>query len=140
MATLINGESVSWAQIQLSILGAPITGFTSVKYTSKREKVNVYGAGSKPVSRGYGRYEYEGSITFLAEEWKNIIAAAPLNDPMEIPYFDVNILFVSTTGLVMRTTWKAAEILENPLDVSEGDTSIAIEVPFVMADIITTVV
>ena len=141
MATLINGESVSWAQVQLTILGAPITGFTSISYNSKREKANVYGAGSKPVSRGYGRYEYEGSITFLAEEWKNIIQASPLGDPLSLGWFDVNILFISpTTGLVMQTTWKAAEILENPIDVSEGDTSINVEVPFIMADIITTVV
>ncbi len=140
MATLINGESVSWAQIQLTILGAPITGITEISYTAKREKVNVYGAGSKPVSRGYGRYEYEGSITFLAEEWKNIISASPNSDPLQLGYFDINILFISpTTGLVMRTTWKASEPLENPISVAEGDTSIPVQVPFVIADIETTV-
>jgi hypothetical protein len=140
MATLINGESVSWAQVQIQLLGAPLTGIRSVKWNAKREKTNNYGAGSKPVSRGYGRYEYEGSITFLAEEWKNIIAASPNSDPLELNYFDVNVLFVSaTTGLVMQCTWKAAEILENPFDVSEGDTMVEIEVPFVIADIqITT--
>lgn len=140
MATLINGESVSWGQIQITILGAVMTGITSVKYNSKREKVNVYGAGSKPVSRGYGRYEYEGSITFLAEEWKNIVKASPNGDPMQLGFFDVNILFVSTTGLTQTITWKSAEPMENPFDVSEGDTSVNIEVPFVIADIIHSVV
>jgi hypothetical protein len=141
MATLINGESVSWAQVQIQLLGAPLTGIRSVKWNTKREKANIYGAGSKPVSRGYGRYEYEGSITFLAEEWKNIVKASPNSDPLSLNWFDVNILFISSqTGLIQKYTWKSAEIMENPIDVSEGDTSIEIEVPFIMADIIAEVV
>ena len=141
MATLINGESVSWAQVQVSLLGAPLTGIREVKWSSKREKVNNYGAGSKPVSRGYGKYEYEGSIKFLAEEWKNIIKASPNGDPLDLPFFDVTILFVSaSSGLIMSTTWKAAEILTNPLDVAEGATMVEVDVNFIMADIVTLVV
>lgn len=141
MATLINGESISWAQVQILFLGAPLTGIREVKYSSKREKVNNYGAGSKPVSRGYGKYEYEGSIKFLAEEWRNIIKASPNQDPLDLPYFDLNIIFLSSiTGLLMTTTWKAAEILNNPLDVAEGATMVEVEVNFIMAEITTVAI
>ena len=141
MATLINGESVTWSQIQLTILGAPMTGIREVKWSSKREKVNNYGAGSKPVSRGYGKYEFEGSIKFLAEEWKNIVKASPNQDPLDLPFFDVNILFVSSsTGLMMNYIWKAAEVLNNPFDSAEGSTMTEIDVTFVIADIQSKIV
>jgi hypothetical protein len=141
MATLINGISISWSQITLSMLGAPITGVRAISWSSKQEKTNNYGAGSKPVSRGYGRVEYEGSITFLAEEFKNLIASAPDGDVLKYPFFDINILFVDpTNGLLMKCVWKAAEFLENNFDASEGDTMIEIEVPFIMADIQLTTV
>lgn len=141
MATLINGISISWSQITLSMLGAPITGVRAISWSSKQEKTNNYGAGSKPVSRGYGRVEYEGSITFLAEEFKNLIASAPDNDVLKYPFFDVQILFVDpTNGLLMKCVWKASEFLENNFDASEGDTMIEIEVPFIMADIQLTTV
>lgn len=131
---------MSWAQITLSLLGAPITGVTNIKYSVTQEKVNVYGAGSKPVSRGRGRKEYSGSITLLAEEFKNILAAAPNGDVLDIPPFDVTILHIGTSGLMQKTVWKYAEMTENSFDVSEGDTSISIEIPFIMADIVTTTV
>jgi hypothetical protein len=131
MATLINGVAVTWSQISIGILGAPITGVRSISWSAKQEKTNNYGAGSKPVSRGLGRIEYEGSITFLAEEWRNIIAAAPQNDPLQIPFFDVQILFKDpSSGLLMKCVWKAAEFMESNFDASEGDTMIEIEAPW----------
>ena len=123
------------------MLGAPITGVRSISYSSKQEKTNNYGAGSKPVSRGYGRVEYEASITFLAEEFKNLLASAPDNDVLKYPFFDVQILFIDpTSGLLMKTVLKSVEFLESNFDASEGDTMIEIECPLLPADIVTTVV
>ena len=141
MATLINGIAVSWSQISITLLGAPLTGVRGISWSAKQEKTNNYGAGSKPVSRGYGRIEYEGSITFLAEEYKNLIASAPDNDVLKYPFFDVQVLFIDpASGLLMKCVWKAAEFLENNFDSSEGDTMIEIEIPFIMADIQLTTV
>ena len=63
MATpLINGINYSWANITVIGLGVPFIGITKIDYNAKQEKTNNYGAGSQPVSRGYGRVEYEGSL------------------------------------------------------------------------------
>lgn len=141
MATLINGVAMSWSQIQLSFLGVPLTGVTGVSFNKKQEKTNNYGIGSKPVSRGYGRETFEGSITMLGEEWRNILAASPDNTITSLPMFDLLILFVDTsTGLSMKTTLKAVDFTESSFDAKEGDTMIPITMPFIFAEIDTLVV
>ena len=141
MPTLINGVAVSWSMIQLPFLGVPLSGVTAVSFSEKQEKTNNYGIGNKPVSRGYGRKTYEGSITMLAEEWKNIIAAAPNGSINDIPFFDLPILFVDpTTGLIMKHILKAVDFTDNKLDAKEGDTMIPIEMPFIFADLASVIV
>jgi len=137
MATpLINGEAVSWGQILLTVLGQPITGVTEISFTSKQEKVNNYGAGVEPVSRGRAKKEYEGSITFLMEEWKNLIAAAPNRDPLDIPAFDISVKWIDTTsGAFLEAVLKAAEFMSHGVDTKSGDTMTEVKVPLVIAKI-----
>lgn len=139
MATpLINGISYGWGNIQLILFGVPVVGVTKIEYKSKQTKENLYGAGYKPVSRGYGKYEYEGSIELYTEEWKRIIAASPSRDPLSIAPFDVIVTFGGLTGNVaFSKDWlKSVEFLENPLSTSEGDTSIKVTIPLIIGDII----
>lgn len=140
MPTLINGVAVAWADIQVPFLGVPLTGVTAINFSEKQEKTNNYGIGNKPVSRGYGRKTYEGSITMLAEEWKNIAAAAPGGSINNIPFFDLPILYVNSTGLYLKVTLKAVDFTEASFDSKEGDTAIPITMPFIMADIETVVI
>ena len=117
-----------------------MTGVTEISWSEKQDKTNNYGIGNKPVSRGYGRITYEGSITLLAEEWKNILAAAPGGSVTKIPSFDLPILFISpTTGLYMKHTLKAVDFMESNFSAKEGDTMIPITIPFIMADVETLV-
>lgn len=134
MATaLINGKAIDWAMITVTMLGGTFTGITKISGKSSQEKTNNYGIGSLPVSRGRGRKTFEGSITFLAEEWKNIIAAAPNNEPLDIPAFEVAITFVDpTAGTVWQTKFLQSEFTEHGFDASEGDTMMEIEVPLIM--------
>lgn len=141
MPTLINGVSVAWAEIQLPFLGTPLTGVTAINWSEKQEKTNNYGIGNDPVSRGYGRKTYEGSITLLAEEWRNIVAAAPFGSILNIPFFDLPILFISpTTGLHMQQTLKSVDFTENTFDTKEGDSMIPITMPFIFSGVEITVI
>lgn len=136
MATpLINGTSYSWADVTLTMLGTPFTGVRAISYKASQEKVNNYGIGSEPVSRGRGRKSYEGSITFLAEEWKNIIAAAPNGEPLDIGAFEISIKWITTSGVVQETKLKFVEFTEHGVDMSEGDTMVEVEVPLVIGKI-----
>jgi hypothetical protein len=137
MATpLINGVSYGWGNIKLTLFGVPVVGITKIDYKSKQTKENLYGAGYKPVSRGYGKYEYEGSIELYTEEWKAIIAASPNRDPLSISPFDILVVFESDKVVFTSDSLKMCEFLENPLSSSEGDTSIKVTIPLIIGDIV----
>jgi hypothetical protein len=137
MATpLINGVSYGWGNITLVLFGVPVVGITKIDYKAKQVKENLYGAGYKPVSRGYGKYEYEGSIEIYTEEWKRIIASSPNRDPLSIAPFDINIVFGGNRVAVDSDVLKMCEFLENPLSSSEGDTSIKVSIPLIIGDIV----
>lgn len=138
MATpLINGVAYGWGNITLVLFGVPVVGITKIKYNAKQNKENLMGAGYKPVARGYGNYEYEGEIEIYTEEWQRIIAAAPGRDPLAIDWFDVQIVFVSTKIATPTVhTLKNVEFMENPLESSQGDTSIKITIPLIIGEIV----
>lgn len=136
MATpLINGINHSWANITVIGLGAPFIGITSIEYKSMQEKANNYGAGSKPISRGYGRVEYEGSIELYLDDWKRIIEASPNRDPLQITPFDIVVVFAGTGILTTTETLRSVEFLENPMTAAEGDTRLLVTIPIIIGDI-----
>lgn len=136
MATpLINGINYSWANITVIGLGVPFIGITSIDYKSMQEKANNYGAGSKPVSRGYGRVTYEGSLELYLDDWKRIIAASPNRDPLQIPAFDISVVFAGTGVLPTTEVLRSVEFLENPMTAAEGDTRLLVTIPILIGDI-----
>lgn len=132
---LINGVSYSWGTIKFAPFGVPVVGILSISFTIKQKKENNYGAGTDPVSRGYGNYEYEGSIELYAEEWKNIIAASPNRDPLQIPWFDIPIIYGNSAATTTQDTLRAVEFLENPFDGKQGDTSLKVKIPLIIGRI-----
>jgi len=136
MATVLrNGINYSWGNITAIVLGQPLFGISKISYKSKQEKTNNYGAGNEPVSRGYGRTEYEASIEIFTDEWKRIIAASPDRNPLLIPAFDISVVFGGDGVLPSTEVLRACEFLENPLDASEGDTKLMITIPLIIAGI-----
>ena len=133
MATpLINGINYSWANISLVLFGVPVAGITKIEYKKSQKKENNYGAGTQPVSRGYGNYEYEGSIELYTEEWKRIIAAAPDRDPMMIPPFEIQVVYSGRGVVTEKDVLKAVEFKQDMLSTSQGDTKMLVTVPLVI--------
>ena len=98
-------------------------------------KTNNYGSGNRPVSRGYGKIEADGSIEIYLEEWKNVIAAAPNRDPLSIPFFDIPITYGDSVANATQDTLRACEFLENPFEAKEGDTALTVKIPLIIAQI-----
>lgn len=132
---LINGSNFSWSSIVLSLFGVPVTGIVSVEYKRKQTKTNNYGAGKKPVSRGYGREEFEGSIELYTDVWKQIIAAAPNRNPLEIPWFNIPVIYGDNAVNVTKDILVAVEFLEDPFTGKEGDTKLTVKIPLIIGDI-----
>ena len=139
MATLINGTSYSWAQITINIQGTPLYGVTALSYSETQEKTNNYGRGSAPTSRGRGRKEYEASMTIRLGELEALRASIASRNLVDIPAFDVTVAFIpnnADTNVPLVHTLKNAEFLSDSVDVSEGDTSIEVDMPLIISEII----
>jgi len=133
---LINGTSYSWANVKLNLFGTPVVGVTAIKYKRKQEKTNNYGAGVKPVSRGYGNEEFEASITLYMEEVRRIMDAAPSKDLLAIPPFQIQVLFGSSALQFRQDNLEMCEFMEFSLDTKSGDSKILIELPLIIADVV----
>lgn len=131
---MINGESYSWSNIDFPLFGQVVEGITEINYKKKQEKTNNYGRGTKVVSRGRGKEEYEGSITVEMKEveWIKIKAAGGL---LNIKPFHIPVVF-SGDGIVMVThTLQFCEFTEVGIETKSGDTTINVNLPLIIGDI-----
>jgi hypothetical protein len=71
----INGNQISWGSIILKIDSERYTGFTSLNYADKRERVKAYGMARHHAPRGRSRGKYTVEPVKLGG-WKGSIAAA----------------------------------------------------------------
>jgi len=134
-APLIGGVAYSWASVTFNLFGVPVKGITNITYNAKQDKTNNYGAGSEPVSRGYGRKTYEGSIEIYLDEWKQVIAAAPSRDPLLIGFFDIAVTYGNSLADATTDMLRAVEFLENPFEAKEGDTKLMVKIPLIIGKI-----
>lgn len=134
--SLINGYSYGWSDIQLSIAGGvPVYDITSIEYSTKRKIENIYGAGSAPVSRGYGNVEYAGSITIKLQELVPLRSIAPFGDITQIPEFTITIAYLDQNLNIIINTLNNVQFMADDLKTKQNDTSIDITIPLVIGSI-----
>lgn len=135
MTPLINGVAYTWSTIGFCLFGIPVAGIVNIEYNRKQEKTNNYGAGTEPVTRGYGRKTYDGSIEIYLDEWKRIIAAAPNRDPLTIGWFDIPVVYGNSVADATTDILRAVEFLEDPFSAKEGDTKLTVKIPLIIGGI-----
>jgi len=135
MTPLINGIAYSWSTIQFTLFGVPVAGITNIEYKRKQTKTNNYGAGQEPVSRGYGKKEYDGSIEIYLDEWKKIINASPNRDPLSIGWFNIPVVYGNSVADITTDVLRGVEFLEDPFTAKEGDTKLTVKIPLIIAQI-----
>lgn len=124
MATpLINGRAYDYAQIQVTILGVPVAGVSAISYSQEQEKVNNFGAGSNPVSRGHGAIDTTASITISMNDVEAIRDVAPNGSLLAIPAFDVSVTFLNAQKVVTHVI-KNCEFTNDGMEATQGDTNI----------------
>lgn len=133
---LINGKSYEWSDIQVVVLGAPITGITNIEYEEKQAMENIYGAGENVVSRGYGKVEPTAKITLKMEEVEGIMSVAPLGRLNKIPEFDIVVLFLDDSLIPRKHVIKNVRFTGNNRKSSTGDTSLDIDLELICSHIL----
>jgi hypothetical protein len=132
---LINGKSYEWADIIINILGIPFAGVTNIEYSETQEMENVYGAGNRPVSRGYGNITATAKVTILMEEVESIQAIAPSGTLQRIPEFDITVAFVDVSLIPRVHTLKNCRFMNNARTSNQGDTSIPVELDLIISHV-----
>lgn len=127
------GVQYGWGNITAILFGSPLVGITKIEYKSTQKKDNLYGFGRDVVGRGYGNFEYTGSLEVYTEEWIKIIKASATGDPLQIPPFNITVVYAGTGVVPVRDVLYNVEFLENPLTSSQGDTSIKVTIPIIFS-------
>ena len=132
---MIDGIQYGWGNITVILFGSPVIGITKVEYKTTQKKENIYGFGRDVIGRGYGNFEYTGSIEIYLEEWIKIINASPTGDALQIPPFNMTVLYSGVGVVPSKDKLYNCEFLESPLTSSQGDTSIKITIPIIFSGI-----
>ncbi len=135
---LINGRAYDWASLKLRLLGQLVLGVTAVSYEETQEKVNNYGAGTLPVSRGLGKIEPKASLTLEMKELERIMASAKaqgLQRLQDIPPFPVVVAYLNEANVVVTHTLNNCEFTNNKREVKSGDTQIEVELELILSHI-----
>jgi hypothetical protein len=132
----INGVVYSWSNLIVNIAGAEITGITKVNYSDEQEIESVYGAGQRPIGRGYGRITSSANITLYRDEVEVIRGASPTGRLQDIDSFDIIVQFVPVGGKAIIThRIRGAQFKSDGVDVSEGDTSNTVDFDLIVSQI-----
>jgi hypothetical protein len=132
---LINGQSYSWSRIEFNILGATVAGITAIKYEDKQEMQNNFGAGNRPVSRGYGKIECEGSVTLEMAEVEALQSVSKTGRLQDIPEFDIIVAYVPESGPKRTHKLRNCRFKENKREIKTGDMTIEVEIPLMLSHI-----
>lgn len=132
---LVNGTSYSWSQIELNLFNTPVAGVTKISYSENQEMQDNFGAGNRPVSRGYGKIEAEGKISLEMAEvvaLQNAVGSGRLQD---IPEFDIIVSYLPEGGIIQTETLHNCRFKKNSRDVSQGDMKIEVELDLMVSHI-----
>jgi hypothetical protein len=131
---LINGKAFDYVDIQVSILGVELNGVTEINYTEEQEKVNNFGTGNNPVSRGRGPRDTTGSIGLDMNEVEALRDAAPNGSLLDLPSTDVVIIFGNVQNPQTHQI-KNMEFTDDGVETTQGDTNVVRVFSFVASHV-----
>lgn len=132
-----NTKEFSWIDVNVVLLGKPVTGLRGIEYKSKRQKEALFATGKKARGIQQGKKEYEGTITVLQSELIAMQAAAKQSgyDDITDLEFDIIVSYMSESGIVQTDKVVNASITEAPNSIKEGDLYSEHALPFIACDI-----
>lgn len=135
-APLINGVNYSWSNITWVWYTLPLVGIRSITYEAKQKKELNYGQGVYPISEAVGNYEFTAEVEIYLDEWNKIIAAAPNNDPMQIPRSDFQVNYGGSRVAAKTDILQMVAFTNDPVVVKQGDTMVAVKLTLSVAGIV----
>ena len=132
----INGVVYSWSNLTVNVAGTLVTGITKITYKDEQEIANIYGAGQRPIGRGYGHITSSANITLLRDEVEAIRTLSPTGRLQDISPFDIIVTFLPIGGKKIIThRIREAQFKTDGVEANEGDTSNSIDFELVVSHI-----
>ncbi|MDR1199055.1 MAG: hypothetical protein LBK94_08625 [Prevotellaceae bacterium] len=121
---LINGVEPSWANLVIAIAGVVETGITKIDYGDEQTIEDIYGAGQRPVARGYGNIASKCAITLLRSSVEAIRAASLTGRLQDIDPFNITVSFVPAggNGTIVTHKIRNCQFTTDTLAASQGET------------------
>jgi hypothetical protein len=134
---MFNSKEYSWSNVEIVMLGRPVTGIRGVTYKASQEKEVIFGRGNKPRAIQHGNKSFECSVTLLQSELEALVAAAGKGKNLtDIPAFDIVVAYVpDLPGDIITDIIKNVEFTEVEKTFKQGDKFMEIELPAIALDI-----
>jgi hypothetical protein len=132
---LVNGKAVEHADIELTLLGVMITGFTDLEYEEKQDMENVYAGGRYANARIYGQIKPTAKISLLASEVEALQQVAPGGRIQDIPEFDIAVSYIDAAYTTIRHKLKNVRIMNNPRKSTAGGGAIVCELELIISHV-----
>lgn len=132
-----NSKEYAWIDVNVVMLGKPVTGLRGIGYKSKRQKEALYATGKKARGIQLGKKEYEGTITVLQSELIAMQAAAKAKgyDDITDLEFDIIVSYIPEGGVVQTDKVVNASITEVPNSIKVDDLYSEHALPFIACDV-----
>lgn len=132
-----NTKQFAWIDVNVVLLGKPVTELRGIEYKSKRSKEALFATGKKARGIQMGKKEYEGTITVLQSELIAMHEAAKQAgyDDITDLEFDIIVSYISESGVVQTDKVVNASITEAPNSIKEGDLYSEHALPFIACDV-----
>ena len=132
-----NSKEYAWIDVNVVMLGKPVTGLRGIEYKSKRQKEALYATGKKARGIQLGKKEYEGTITVLQSELIAMQAAAKAKgyDDITDLEFDIIVSYIPDGGVVQTDKVVNASITEAPNSIKVDDLYSEHALPFIACDV-----
>lgn len=133
---MFNSKEYEWSNVEVVMLGRPVTGIRGVSYKSSQEKEVIYARGNKPRAIQRGNKSYEGKISLLQSELEALLLTVGKGkNVVDIPAFDIVVAYAPDNGSIVTDIIKNVEFTEVEKALKQGDKFMEIELPFIALNI-----
>lgn len=100
-----NSKECEWADMEVTLAGAPVTKIRGIKYKATKDKEHLYAEGDQPIAIQSGNRAYEGEIKILKgalDDLNTAAISAGVQDVLDLE-FDVTVTYKKKGNRLLRT-------------------------------------
>ena len=134
---LINNVAYDWSDVIVNIMGHTFIGISSIEYEEKQDKQDNFGAGRRPVNRGYGNIKATAKITLFQEEVLALEALVPGDGTIQdLPTFDIIVMYMSNPSLPIKDVIKNCQFTNNVRTLKQNDMNVEVAFELITSHIL----